>query len=103
MSASTTAAVAAIAVQRQKAIQHFVSVGAIAPEHAVASDSLPAPILRVLRGLKREEVVRETPAGLLYLDVAREAELQTRRQSFTLKFIVAAVLLALATAAFLTL
>lgn len=98
MSASSTAVIAAIAAQRRKLIRHFVTIGAVAPERAVAPEALSRVHFRMLERLKAERVVCATEHGRLYLDQARAEALQARRQAAALKMI-AGVTVAVALAA----
>lgn len=99
MSASAAAAASAIAVQRDKVIQHFVELNATSAECAIPEESLPAEALALLDDLKRAGVLRVTGSGTLYADLPREGELRSARRSLTRKLLLAAAFLALAMAA----
>ena len=103
MSASTTAIIAALAAQRNKLIRHFVSSGATSADRAVAPDSVPRAGFRMLERLKAEQVVLTAPNGGLYLDQARAAQLQARRQSMAIKIMAVVVLIVVAVAAYVAL
>lgn len=93
MSASTTAVVAAIAAQRRKLIGHFVAVGALSSETAVPAGSVPRFGFHMLERLKADGVICATASGDLYLDQARAAELQARRQAMAARVLCVAVAL----------
>lgn len=97
MSASSAGVAAAVAAQRKKLIRHFVSIGAVSPESAVAPESLPHIPFHMLDRLKKDRVVGATVQGNLFLDQAREVELQAKRKAMALKILVVVLVLAAAT------
>lgn len=90
--------IAAQAAKRRKLIRHFRANGALAPETAIARNTLPWFGFRTLERLQAIGAVRSAPDGKLYLDEKRLLEAgqqQQRAAAIALMALVAAVLVAI--------
>jgi hypothetical protein len=89
---SSTAAVTAMAAQRNRLIRHFQKLAAFDEQSAISADTLPRAGFRLIDRLKDQRVIRTTPTGMLFLDQARWTETRSARRRNVLLLLVGALL-----------
>jgi hypothetical protein len=94
--AGASGAVAAAERDWQEVVRHFEGHGAVSPDRAISlpPDDRLSP--RVIAQLRRDGDLRETDAGMVWLDVARAVKRRRQENRLVGRLLIAASVVAIA-------